>query len=395
MIWLRALSVIVGAVLLMGAAHVVITHTGGYQGGENFLPMLMAIGGGVGSIGAVVAWDNGKRGLAAAVFVCIAFAEVQGFIATAERLLAQREGAQAPLIAATKAFRTAAERVKAAERAVLSPPATTPRLTAAIAAKAAADAAVVSKSAEMGCRNNCASLLQAQANSAADEVRAARADLDTASASLEKELQSARRAFDAMTPPASATPMQDRTGIPQWIVDLLGAGLGSLAVNGLGCSLIALGAHGMTREDHNRAVTQRDAPEISENAVTVEHEPVASRIIDVQPEPKPARTNNVVALRQPEPVASRDVVSAETCRPVLQFLTTHVPEAPDEETDLALCFGQFLHWLDTQNAAGANFPSVAPVEFRAVLDALVVRGYLKMRRRGKAIAIIGRRLAVA
>lgn len=393
MIWLRALSVIVGTVLLMGAAHVVITHTGGYQGGENFLPMLMAIGGGVGSIVAVLAWDNGKRGLAAAVFVCIGFAEVQGILATVERLLAQREEGQAPLIAATKAFRAAADRVKAAERAVQSPPTTTPRLTAAIAAKAAADAAVVSKSAEMGCRNNCASLLQAQANSAADEMRAARSDLDTANADLEKELQSARRAFDAITPPSSATPMQDRTGIPQWIVDLLGAGLGSLAINGLGCSLIALGAHGMTRDDHAPAAAQYGVTEISGNAVTVEHEPVAARIINARPEPD--RTSNVVALRQHAPVASRDVVSAETCRPILQFLKAHVPEAPDEETDLALCFGQFLHWIDHQNATGAGLPAVAAADFRAVLDELVVRGYLKLRRRGKSISIVGRRLAIA
>lgn len=32
-----------------------------------------------------------------------------------------------------------------------------------------------------------------------------------------------------------------------------------------------------------------------------------------------------------------------TCgsRPILQFLKAHVPQAPNEETDLALCFGQF------------------------------------------------------
>jgi hypothetical protein len=213
MIWFRAIAVIVGTVLLMGAAHVVITHTGGYQGGENFLPMLMAVGGGVATVAAVIAWHHGKRGTARVTFLLLFCAELNGVLATSERLLAQREAAQAPLMAATKAFKAAADRVKAAERAAQLPPTTSPRLTAAIAAKAAADAAVVSKSAEMGCRNNCAALLQAQATSAADEVRAARADLDTANAGRERELQSARQAFESLTPPASATPMQDRTGV--------------------------------------------------------------------------------------------------------------------------------------------------------------------------------------
>lgn len=392
MIWFRAIVVIAGTVLLMGAAHIVITHTGGYQGGENFLPMLMAVGGGIVTVAAVIAWHNGKRGMAAVAFVFLFCAEMSGLLNTSERLLAQREAAQAPLMAATKAFKTAADRVKAAERAALSPPATSPRLTAAVAAKAAADAAVVSKSAEMGCRNNCAQLLQAQANNAADEVRAARADLDTANTGLESELQSARRAFESMTPPASATPMQDRTGVPQWIIDILSAWLGSLAVNGLGCSLIALGAHGMTREDHaSAAIAKRD---IAPAAQRIEQQDGA-QVIDLQPEPASPRSSNVVALRQSAPVASSDVVSAETCRPVLQFLKAHVPEAPDEETDLALCFGQFLHWRDAQNASGADLPSVAPVEFRAVLDELVRRGIFRLKRKGASVVIVGRRLAVA
>lgn len=395
MIWLRAFVVIVGTALLMGAAHIVILHTGGYQGGGNFQPMMMALGGAVATVGAVKAWHHGKRGLALITFACILCAEVAGLLNTAERLLAQRESAQAPLMAATKAFKTAAERVKAAERAVQSPPATTPRLTAAVAAKAAADAAIVSKSAEMGCRNNCAQLLQAQANNAADDVRAARADLDAANAGLERELQSARQAFESMTPPASATPMQDRTGVPQWIIDILGAWLGSLAVNGLGCALIALGAHGMThapvKADLARARVHRTAVP---TARCIEQRNEVS-LIDLQPEPAAENGSNVVALRKRSAVASRDVVSAETCRPVLQFLKAHVPEAPNEETDLALCFGQFLHWLDNQKAAGAHFPNVAAADFRAVLDELVVRGYLKLRRRGKSISIMGRRLAIA
>lgn len=392
MIWFRAIAVIVGTVLLMGAAHVVIAHTGGYQGGENFLPMLMAVGGGVATVAAVIAWHHGKRGTARVTFLLLFCAELNGVLATSERLLAQREAAQAPLMAATRAFKAAEDRMKAAESATQSPPTTSPRLKAAIVSKTAADAAVVSKSAEMGCRNNCAALLQAQATSAADEVRAARADLDAANAGLARELHSARKAFENMTPPASATPMQDRTGVPQWIIDILGAWLGSLAVNGLGCALIALGAHGMTREDH-AAIAKRDIAPASTAQRIEQRDEVG--VIDLQPEPMAESGSNVVALRKRSAAASGDVVSAETCRPVLQFLKAHVPEAPNEETDLALCFGQFLHWLDNQNAAGAGFPPVAAVEFRTVLDELVVRGYLKLRRRGKSIAIVGRTLAIS
>ena len=54
----------------------------------------------------------------------------------------------------------------------------------------------------------------------------------------------------------SATPLADRLGLPAWILDLLTAGLGSMAANGLGCGLIAFAAHG-----------QREANVVNEAAV--------------------------------------------------------------------------------------------------------------------------------
>jgi hypothetical protein len=68
-------------------------------------------------------------------------------------------------------------------------PTSTPRLDRALTDKAATDAAVVAKSAERGCVENCRPLLQ--------------------------------------------SPLADRLGWPAWLLDLLQSALGSIAANGL------------------------------------------------------------------------------------------------------------------------------------------------------------------
>ena len=133
-------------------------------------------------------------------------------------------------------------------------PTTSARLEAALSAKAVADAAVVEKSAEHGCAANCRALLQAQVDAAAAEVAGARQELAAKHAAAENELVEARTALAEAKEPPSATPLADRLGLPAWILDLLTAGLGSMAANGLGCGLIAFAAHG--RRDANPAVNE-------------------------------------------------------------------------------------------------------------------------------------------
>ena len=73
-------------------------------------------------------------------------------------------------------------------------------------------------------------------------------------ATAESELTAARAALAEAKEPPSATPLADRLGLPAWVLDLLTAGLGSMAANGLGCGLIAFAAHG--RRDVNPAVNE-------------------------------------------------------------------------------------------------------------------------------------------
>jgi hypothetical protein len=109
--------------------------------------------------------------------------------------------------------------------------------------KAATDTAVVAKSAERGCVENCRRLLQAQADAAEQEVTRARGDMDRQKRDAAARVANAKAAVDALKPPTSATPLADRLGWPAWILDLLQSALGSIAANGLACFLMVFGAH--------------------------------------------------------------------------------------------------------------------------------------------------------
>jgi hypothetical protein len=158
-------------------------------------------------------------------------------------LVVAREALQAPLRATQEVFSQARARVSGAAQAVAALPGTSPRLDAALAAKTGADAATVAKSAERGCVENCRRLLQAQVDASASEVDEARAEVDANRKRLEAELETAHAALKGLQVPISATPLADRVGLPAWFLDLLTAGLGSIAANGLACGLIAFSAH--------------------------------------------------------------------------------------------------------------------------------------------------------
>ena len=199
-----------------------------------------------GSIAIGVAWEEGRRGIAWCLIVALVAGEAWALLQTAERTVAHRDQQQAPLHAAADTRAKAAERVKAAEVAVTAI-GDTPRLIKAQAAKAAADAAVVSKSAEKGCAANCRQLLQAQVDAAAAEVAAARAEIDTRRAGAEGRVKQARADLALLPLPPSATPLADRLGIKGWTLDLFQAWLASLAANGLAGVLLAFAAHGRRR----------------------------------------------------------------------------------------------------------------------------------------------------
>jgi hypothetical protein len=239
----RATAVIAGAAILATVAHVNIWATGGYGTPHSYVMMAVAVGVCFASVFSVMAWYAHRRALAVCLVCCIFAGEAFNLLGTAERLIKGREVEQAPLRVAQELRAKAAKRVDAATKSLERAPTTSKRLEDAIKAKAEADKAVVDKSAERGCRENCRQLLQAQVDAAAAEIRDAQTTLDEARQKAEGELAAARTALASIKAPDSPTPLADRTGIPAWIIDLLTSALGSISANGLACCLLIFGAH--------------------------------------------------------------------------------------------------------------------------------------------------------
>jgi hypothetical protein len=278
MAWVaRLLAAIVGLAIIACVAHAAIMASGGY--GITSAPLIMALAAGlaVGSLAIGIAWHDGRRTVAFCLVVALAAGEAWSLLLTAERTIAHRDHQQKPLLGAAEARDRAVERLKAAKAAVDHLPTTSARLQKAETAKAAADAAVVSKASEKGCRENCRQLLQAQVDAAAAEVAAARAELDGARAKASGLVKQTQAAFDALPMPQSATPLADRLGIAGWKIDLIVAALASIAANGLAACLLAFAGHGRSRR---RIVDVPPAP-----AVVA----AAPALVEVTPAPAVAR----------------------------------------------------------------------------------------------------------
>lgn len=221
---MRNLALAAGGLIVCAAAHVSITATGGYLAPSAPLQVAVAVGLIAGAICVGIAWRDRRRALAVGLMLAMAAGEAFAIIMTAERVVAVREAQQAPI------------RDAEAERISL-----VTRLEKAEAAKKAADAAAIEKSAEKHCLSNCRQLLQ-------DQIAAAQIERDAA-----------RQALTAMKPPASSTPLADRLGIAGWALDLITAALASIAANGLGALLVAFGAHG--RREGEKPATAAPEPQ--------------------------------------------------------------------------------------------------------------------------------------
>jgi hypothetical protein len=232
-----------GALILAAVAHVNVAATGGYGTAHSYLAIAIAAGVALGAVIVGVAWSERRRSLAMLLVADISAGELYGLIATAERLIASREAAQAPLRLLANERTKAESRLTQAMADLAYLPAETPRLTRALEAKTNSALAIIHKSAERGCVENCRKLLQAQADAAARELEEARAEMVQERAKAEAELSEARFALASIRPPVSATPLADRIGWPAWAVDLLHSALGSIGANGLACALLAFGAH--------------------------------------------------------------------------------------------------------------------------------------------------------
>ncbi|HRQ25810.1 hypothetical protein, partial [Hyphomicrobium sp.] len=240
----------------------------------------------------------------------------------------------APARAAQEAFEKASQRVTDAEAARRAITPTSDRLMAAVAAKSAADAAVVERAAERSCAVNCRELLQAQVDSASIEIEAARREIADQIRQADVDLASARAEFAAMEAPRSPTPFADRIGLPAWLIDVIVAALGALGANGLGIGLIAYAAHGRPSE----ATETAPAPQ-------------------------------AVVLPEIEHVAQ---FAVETLRP-----------APEESADLMAVFRAYVTWCRARQTA-----PLSEAKFGAALATVFDRtGVPVVEKDGRVLAI--------
>lgn len=223
----------------------------------------LAVGLIIGSMAVGRAWGDDRKTLAWLLALALVAGEGYALLLTAERVIAQRERQQAPAVEIAKRLERATQELAAAEAALARLPASSPRLDAAIAAKAAADRAVIEKAAERGCAANCRALLEQQVADAAAEAERARAELTGARSSAEAGVTRARHAVGSMPAVQSASPLADRLGIPGWVLDLLAAALASVSANGLGALLLAFAAHSRRRpEPAERTEAASDQPQV-------------------------------------------------------------------------------------------------------------------------------------
>lgn len=305
---IQFLAVAVGLGILGTVAHSSIMASGGY--GSTSAPMTIALAAGlaVGAIAVGLAWRDRRRSLAMLLVLAIAAGEAWMLVQTAERILDRREAAQAPIKAAADTLDKAQARLGTATAALAALPASSPRLEAAIRAKATADAAVLERAADKGCRENCRALLQAQVDAATSEITAARSELAQQRMAREREVAEARTALAAARPTVSATPLADRLGVAGWALDLSVAALASLAANGLGAFLLAFAAHSRhapAPAPAPRAVQTASTSKVEIAPITIENEPASD--FDVSPIPPKAGPR--------DPAAEADTFARATFKP--------------------------------------------------------------------------------
>jgi hypothetical protein len=244
---LRALAVVSGIFLVAAAAYASLAHANaGLASPYGIITLAVAGGLVVGALCVGSAWAVGRRSIALAIAMGMVSGELYALILTGERVVGTREAAQVTIREAG-ARRQAEERRVGEAEASLASAHRSDRLERALSAKAAADLAVVDKSAERGCASNCRALLQAHVDAAQREVDAAHLERDSALERATRAVEAARAELARIGLPPDQSPLAARLGLSASALDLAAAGLASLAINGLGAALLAYGAHGGSR----------------------------------------------------------------------------------------------------------------------------------------------------
>lgn len=262
--FLRALAIFAGTALVAAAAYASLVQVeAGLTSPYSVITIAVAGGLIVGALCVGAAWAVGHRPIAVAIALGMACGELYALILTGERVVGARETAQVVIQEAVERREAAERRLQGTEAAFTSA-GHSQRVERAVASKATADRAVIEKSAEPGCASNCRALLQAQVDAAQREVDAALADQRAAQERAGRAVEAARAELASARLPPRLSPLAARLGLPAWALDLVAAGLASLAINGLGAALLAFGAHGRCRETVQavQAATSPVPPEV-------------------------------------------------------------------------------------------------------------------------------------
>ena len=311
-------------------------------------------------------WQSG-------LVIAIAAGEVYAFLGTAERLTAAREASQAPLRQAVEARQKLETKVAKAEAAIAALPETSARFREAMQGKAAADTAVVTKSAERGCAANCRLLLQAQADQNQQEVEAARRDMAENRTRLEQAVTDAKGELAAFKAPPSPSPLADRIGWPAWVLDLVMAGLGSIAANGLACLMMVFGSHRRSaaggRRPRRRRLRRR-SPWTRERQQDVDAAP--GRECRAAPPCRPRKAP--AAVDKPTPDAIKQAKS---------FMVARVTRTDDDaETDVRALHREYVAWCEPRGRQPLPATEIGP----ALLHLFEMAQIPISQKDGKAVA---------
>lgn len=248
---MRALAVTSGALILTAATAAVII-----KGDQDFPTALltgaMAFGVLIGAIVVGRAWGENRFALAIAITLALVCGEAFSLFATGERIVANRAADQEKVTTKKGAHKYAWGEYSKADTALKE--ARTELLDA--------QSERTKKSAGRDCKDRCKKAVD-------DRVQDAKTALEKA----ETRYEDAGKTYKANPDPSgTGSPLADRLGWQPWAIDLLVAGLLSVAANGLATFLIAYGSHG---NHGNRQ--QLEAPVfIGQPSATVARQPSAT-----------------------------------------------------------------------------------------------------------------------
>lgn len=187
-------------------------------------------------------WNSGRRTLATLAILVLVAGEIVAILQTIDRIVATRETREAPVRARAIELQNAERRLKDALADFSAVPVSTPRLEQAAAAKLNADAAVVERATQRGCRENCRALLQSQVDNATSELDAARREIEVARSVAANRLELAKADLDrlpASVPRTTAAAL----GLDEMRYTIIMAVLASIGGNGLSIILFAIAGH--------------------------------------------------------------------------------------------------------------------------------------------------------